>query len=71
MKLTTEQQEILDGKKGETLAKVMKSLVMFGDAFEATKLVPVTSNYNHLVTSFGLKIEGYKFKIIELFKIIK
>lgn len=54
MKLTQEQQEILDGKKGEVLAKVMKSLVMFGDAFEASKMVPVTSKYNHLVTSFGL-----------------
>jgi len=56
MKLTKEQQEILDGKKGETLAKVMKTLVMYGDAFEADKLVPITSNYNHLVTSFGLKV---------------
>ena len=56
MKLTKEQQEILDGKKGETLAKVMKTLVMYGDAFEAEKLVPITSNYNHLVTSFGLKV---------------
>ncbi len=54
MKLTNEQQEILDGKQGEVLAKVMKSLVMFGDAFDATKMVPVTSEYNHLVTSFGL-----------------
>lgn len=56
MILTKEQQEILDGKKGETLAKVMKTLVMYGDAFEAEKLVPVTSKYNHLVTSFGLKV---------------
>lgn len=54
MKLTKQQQEILDGKQGEVLAKVMKSLVMFGDAFGATKMVPVTSEYNHLVTSFGL-----------------
>ena len=29
---------------------------MYGDAFEAEKLVPVTSKYNHLVTSFGLKM---------------
>lgn len=54
MKLTTEQQAILNGDKGEVYAKVMKSLVMFGDAFDATKMVPVTSKYNHLVTSFGL-----------------
>ena len=56
MILTKEQQAILDGEKGETLAKVMKTLVMYGDAFEAEKLVPITSQYNHLVTSFGLKV---------------
>ena len=56
MKLTDEQQQILDGAKGETLAKVMKTMVMYGDAFEAEKLVPITSDYNHLVTSFGLKV---------------
>ena len=55
MILNQEQQAILDGEKGETLAKVMKTLVMYGDAFGAEKLVPVTSEYNHLVTSFGLK----------------
>ena len=56
MVLTKEQEAILDGEKGETLAKVMKTLVMYGDAFEAEKLVPITSSYNHLVTSFGLKV---------------
>ena len=56
MILTNEQQAILNGEKGETLAKVMKTLVMYGEAFEAEKLVPITSNYNHLVTSFGLKV---------------
>ena len=56
MILTAEQQAILNGEKGETLAKVMKTLVMYGDAFEAEKLVPITSKYNHLVTSFGLKV---------------
>ena len=56
MLLTNEQQAILNGEKGETLAKVMKTLVMYGDAFEAEKLVPITSDYNHLVTSFGLKV---------------
>ena len=56
MILTKEQQAVLNGEKGETLAKVMKTLVLYGDAFEAEKLVPITSNYNHLVTSFGLKV---------------
>ena len=56
MLLTKEQQAILDGEQGETLAKVMRTLVLYGDAFEAEKLVPITSTYNHLVTSFGLKV---------------
>ena len=56
MYLTDEQQAILNGSKGETMAKVWKTLVMYGDAFGADKMVPVTSEYNHLVTSFGLKM---------------
>ena len=56
MKLTDEQLAILNGEKGETMAKVMKTLVMYGEAFDAEKLVPITSEYNHLVTSFGLKV---------------
>ena len=56
MYLTPEQQAILNGEQGETMAKVMKTLVMYGDTFGADKMVPVTSEYNHLVTSFGLKL---------------
>ena len=51
MQLTKEQQAILDGSKGETMAKVMKTLVMFGEAFDAEKMVPVTSKYSHLIIS--------------------
>ena len=36
MILTDEQQAILDGKHGDTMAKVMKTLVMFGEAFHAS-----------------------------------
>jgi predicted aconitase len=39
MTLTREEQDVLDGKKGEALAKVMKTVVAFGNAFGATKLV--------------------------------
>ena len=56
MILTELQQQILDGAQGETMAKVMKTMVMYGEAFGAEKLVPITSKYNHLVTSFGLKV---------------
>lgn len=55
MNLTKEQQEILDGKKGDVLARIMKTLVRYGELFGADSMVPVTSTYNHLVTSFGLK----------------
>ncbi len=58
MYLTPEQTAILQGAKGDTLAKVMKTLVMYGEIFGADKMVPVTSRYNHLVTSFGLKALG-------------
>ena len=56
MVLTPEQEAILNGAKGETMAKVMKTLIMYGEAFGAEKLVPITSKNNHLVTSFGLKV---------------
>ena len=54
MKLTDEQLGILNGERGETLAKVMRTLVLFGDVFGAEKLVPVTHKQGHLVTSFGI-----------------
>ena len=65
MYLTPEQQAILDGSKGETMAKVMKTLVMYGDTFGADKVVPVTSEYNHLVTSFGLKMMKPVFDLMQ------
>ena len=65
MFLTDEQQAILNGSKGEIQAKVMKTLVMYGEAFGADKMVPVTSEYNHLVTSFGLKMMGPVFDLMQ------
>ena len=65
MQLTAEQQDILNGKQGEVLAKVMKTMVRYGEVFGATKLVPVTSEHNHLVTSFGLKALGPVYSIMD------
>ena len=65
MILTPEQQAILDGARGEVMAKVMKTLVMYGETFGADKMVPVTSEYNHLVTSFGLKMMGPVFDLMQ------
>ena len=65
MELTPQQQQILDGSQGPTMAKVMKTLVMYGQTFGADKLVPVTSEYNHLVTSFGLKMMTPVFQLMQ------
>jgi predicted aconitase len=55
MKLTKEEQEIFDGKQGETLAKIMRTVVEFGDIFGAKRLLPMTHG-SHFVTSFGLGV---------------
>ena len=39
MYLTDEQQAVLNGSKGETMAKVWKTLVMYGEAFGAATAV--------------------------------
>lgn len=69
MKLTEEQESVLAGSRGDTLAKVMETLVRYGELFGADEMVPVTSEYNHLVTSFGLKaltpVYGLMEKLIE------
>lgn len=56
MILTKEQQGLLDGEKGETMAKVMKTLVMYGETFDAKRMVPITSKYGHTVISFGIGV---------------
>jgi len=58
MILTEEQQAILNGSQGETMAKVLKTLVMYGETFNAERLVPVTSEYGHTVISFGIGVMG-------------
>lgn len=56
MQLTKEQEEILNGRDGETKAKMMEVLVRYGDVFEADKLLPLTYNKAHFVTSFGISM---------------
>ena len=65
MQLTQEQQNVLDGGKGEFPAKIMKTLVMYGEAFNATEMVPVTSTNGHLVTSFGLSVMKPVYKLMD------
>lgn len=56
MMLTKEQQALLDGERGETMAKIVKTLVMYGEAFGAEKMVPITNKYGHTVISFGIGV---------------
>ena len=56
MRLTKEQQALLNGWQGETMAKVVKTLVMYGEAFGAERMVPITSRYGHTVISFGIGV---------------
>ena len=53
VKLTDEQKAILDGSKGETLAKVMESLVRYGELFGATEIDRKSTRLNssHPTTS--------------------
>lgn len=65
MKLTEEQQAIYDGANGETYAKVMQTLVRYGELFGASEMIPVTGEYGHLVTSFGLKVIHPVYKLMD------
>ena len=40
MILTPEQQALLDGKEGDTIAKVMNAHDMYGEALGAERMVP-------------------------------
>ena len=64
MELTQEERDILDGKQGETLAKVMRTLVEYGEAFGASRMVKVTAP-GHLVTSFGISILEANFRLMD------
>ncbi|UTY29047.1 aconitase X [Treponema putidum] len=65
MQLTREQEEILNGSQGEMQAKVLKTLVMYGEAFGAQRLVKVTGKYGHLVTSFGIGVMKPVYKLMD------
>ncbi len=56
MQLTDDQRAILEGRDGEVMAKVMETVVMYGEIFGAKQLVPVTHKDAHLVTSFGIAL---------------
>ncbi len=65
MDLTKEQIELLEGKEGETKRKMMETLVLFGDIFNAKRMVEVTHKQGHLVTSFGIPLLRPLYKTME------
>ena len=64
MKLTKEEQAILSGSEGKTKAKIMQTLVEFGELFGATEFVPVSTS-GHLVTSFGIGLLKPVYRIMD------
>ncbi|MCQ4922439.1 aconitase X catalytic domain-containing protein [Tissierella carlieri] len=64
MKLTPEEIEILDGRRGETLQKALKSVVLYGETFGAERLLPIEGSI-HLVTSFGIPMLTPVFDIMD------
>ncbi len=52
MQLTSEEQDILDGKKGDLLQKAMKTIVTYGELFGAEKLVDLNGPV-HMAMSWG------------------
>lgn len=65
MQLNAELQAVLDGGKGATLQKVLQTMMRYGELFGADAMVPITSRYNHLVTSFGLKALGPVYHLLD------
>ena len=53
MELTLEEQAILDGAQGETMAKALRTIVRYGELFEAERLLPLDAPI-HVVTSMGM-----------------
>ena len=52
MNLEPEQERLLKGEEGRAMAKAMETVVRYGEAFGAKRLVPITSG--HLAGTFGI-----------------
>lgn len=63
MQLTEEQQALLDGAEGPEMAQCMDTLVRYGSAFNAPRLVPIKSA--HLTGSFRISSFKAYYEIVE------
>ncbi len=50
IKLTQEEKDILAGRQGEMLQKIMTTIVLYGEALEAEKLVDITGKGHFVIT---------------------
>jgi hypothetical protein len=64
MKLNSEEQEILAGKRGKALQLALRSLVSYGEAFGADRLVEIKSA--HMAGSFGALIYKTYYSMLDL-----
>ncbi len=64
MRLTSEEKSVLRGEKGETLRKAMEAVVLYGETFGATKLVPIDGSI-HLVMSAGITLLKPVFDLLD------
>jgi predicted aconitase len=62
MDLTEEQQAILAGSDGEAVGLCLRSLVRYGDAFGAWRLVPIKSA--HLTGSFRIYFYSAYYELV-------
>lgn len=63
MDLTSEERAILIGDQGEILRKAMESVVLYGEIFNAKRLVPI-DGAPHLVTSVAVNVIKPYFKMV-------
>jgi predicted aconitase len=64
MKLTKEEQALLDGEQGEVMQKVMRTITEYGKIFGADSLKDV-QGAPHMVISFGIFMIKPYFRMIE------
>lgn len=50
IKLSKEEKDILSGRRGATLQKIMKTVVLYGEALEAERLVELTGKGHFVIT---------------------
>jgi len=64
MNLSSEEKEILAGKQGKALELALKTLVRYGEAFDADRLVEIKSA--HLAGSFGAFIYRTYYQVLRV-----